>query len=100
MAEKTIDNINRTAKDFHQKALQALDRNNLDYAIEMFIQCLAIEPNFVKGRHYLRATQMKRAESAGRLKQMMAAARTAPLLTKAKMAVSKNPTEAMNLAEK
>ncbi len=99
MAEKTIDDLNRTANDFYQKALKALERNNYDYAIEMFIQCLALEPNFVKGRYYLRATQMKRSESAGRIKQMMAAARTAPLLTKAKMAMSKNPTEAMNLAE-
>ena len=40
MAEKTTDNINRTANDFYQRALAALERNNLDYAIEMFLQCL------------------------------------------------------------
>jgi len=99
MAEKTTDNINATARGFYQKALAALERNNLDYAIEMFMQSLALEPNFTKGRQYLRAAQMKRAESAGGLKRMMVAAKAAPLLTKAKMAVAKNPAEAMSVAE-
>ncbi len=99
MAEKTADNINRTARDFYQKGLAALERNNLDYAVEMFMQCLAMEPNFLKARNFLRAAQMKRAESAGGFKRMLMAAKTSPLLTKAKMAVSKNPTEAMVLAE-
>ena len=99
MAEKTTDTINRLASDFHQKALAALERNNIDYAIEMFIQCLNIEPNFTKARQYLRAAQMKKTESAGGFKRMFAAAKLTPLLTKARMAVGKNPTEAMTLAE-
>src|SRR2546422_4490516 len=99
MAEKTADNLNRTARDFYKKALAALERNNLDYAIEMFMQCLSLEPNFTKGRQFLRAAQMKRADSAGGFKRMMVAAKTAPLLTKAKMAVAKNSADAMSLAE-
>jgi tetratricopeptide (TPR) repeat protein len=99
MAEKTLDTIDRTARDFYQKAMGALDRNNLDYAIEMFMQTLNVEPNFLKARQFLRAAQMKRNESAGGFKRMLTAARTAPLLTKAKMAAGKNPTEAMSLAE-
>ena len=99
MAEKTADHVNPRARDFHNKAIAALERNNLDYAIEMFQQALAMEPNFIQARKFLRAAQMKRAESAGRFGRMMTAAKTAPLLTKAKMAVSKNPTEAMVLAE-
>jgi tetratricopeptide (TPR) repeat protein len=99
MAEKTSDNIDRRARDLHNKALAALERNNLDYAIEMWAQCLAIEPNFTQGRKFLRAAQMKRTESAGGLKRMMAGARMQPLLAKAKVAVSRNPLEAMTLAE-
>ena len=99
MAEKTSSNINRLANDFYQKALAALERKNLDYAIEMFIQTLNIEPNFTKARQYLRATQMKKTESAGGLKRMFTGAKLTPLLTKAKMAVQKNPSEAMTLAE-
>lgn len=99
MAEKTSENINRIARDFYQKALAALERNNIDYAIEMFIQCLNVEPNFTKARQYLRATQMKKTESAGGFKRLFAAAKTTPLLTKARVALGKNPAEAMSLAE-
>jgi tetratricopeptide (TPR) repeat protein len=99
MAEKNSSNINATAKGFYDKALATLERNNLDYAIEMFIQCLNIEPNFTQARQYLRATQMKKTESAGGLKRMFTAGKLMPLLTKAKVSLQKNPTEAMTLAE-
>lgn len=99
MAEKTMDTANRTARDFYQKALAALERNNLDYAVEMFRQALSSEPNFVRCRKYLRATQMKRADSAGGLKRMWGATKATPLLTKGKMALSKNPMEAMEIGE-
>lgn len=99
MAEKTSSNINRLANDFYQKALAAAERKNLDYAIEMFIQTLNIEPNFTKARQYLRATQMKKTESAGGFKRMLTGAKLQPLLTKAKVVLQKNPSEAMTLAE-
>jgi tetratricopeptide (TPR) repeat protein len=99
MAEKTTDDIAPRANDFYQKALSALERNNLDYAIEMFIQCLNVEPNFIQARQYLRATQMKKTESAGGFKRMFTAGKLMPFLTKAKLALQKNPAEAMTLAE-
>jgi tetratricopeptide (TPR) repeat protein len=99
MPEKTTENIDRRARDLYNKALAALERNNLDYAIEMFGQSLAIEPNFTKARQFLRSAQFKRAESAGKFKQMMATAKVQPLIGKAKMAIGKNPVEAMAIAE-
>src|SRR5580700_4150384 len=99
MAEKNSTNIDPQAHGFYQKALAAAERNNLDYGIEMFIQCLNIEPNFTQARKYLRGLQMKKTESAGGLRRAFAAAKITPLLTKAKMAVQKNPAEAMTLAE-
>jgi tetratricopeptide (TPR) repeat protein len=99
MAEKTSSNINPTANGFYQKALAAAERKNLDYAIEMFIQTLNIEPNFIKARQYLRATQMKKTESAGGFKRLLTGAKLQPLLTKAKVVLQKNPNEAMTFAE-
>ncbi len=99
MAEKTSSNVNSRANEFYQKALAALERNNLDYAIEMFIQALNIEPGFTKARRNLRATQMKKKESAGGFKRMLVATKLQPLLTKARVVVQKNPSEAMTLAE-
>ena len=100
MAEKNPNNVHPTAKGFYDKALAALERNNLDYAIEMFVQCLGIEPNFTQARQYLRATQMKKTESAGGLKRMLTAGKLMPFLTKAKVSLQKNPAEAMTLAER
>ena len=99
MAENISNNVNPRANDFYQKALAALERNNLDYAIEMLIQCLNIEPNFTKARRTLRAAQMKKTESAGGFKRLMVGAKLQPLLTKARVVVQRNPTEAMTLAE-
>jgi tetratricopeptide (TPR) repeat protein len=99
MAEKNGSNINPRANDFYQKAVQAVERGNLDYAIEMFIQCLNVEPGYTKARRNLRATQMKKTESAGGFRRMLVGTKLQPLLAKAKLAVQKNPTEAMTLAE-
>src|SRR5258708_22517673 len=99
MAETTIENLDRRARVLFNKAIAALERNNLDYSIEMFMETVAIEPNFTQGRKYLRAAQSKRFESAGKIKHMMAAAKVTPIIGKAKMAVGKNPLEAMILAE-
>jgi tetratricopeptide (TPR) repeat protein len=99
MAERTLDNIDRVTRDLFEKADYAVARGNLDYAIEMLMQCVKTEPNFIKGRQILRAVQMKRAEGAGGFKRAFSAARTSPALTKGKMLASKDPIEAMNVAE-
>jgi tetratricopeptide (TPR) repeat protein len=99
MAEITSDSISKNARDFYNKALAALERNNYEYAMEMFLQCLTLEPNFLKARQYLRAAQMKHTESAGGFKRMMTGAKAQPLLAKAKMVAGKNPVEAMAIAE-
>ena len=99
MPEKTIETISRTARDQYERALAALERNNLDYAIEMFNQCLGSEPNFPGGRKFLRATQLKRADQTSSFKRMLLGAKLTPLLTKTKMAVGKNPLDALGLAE-
>lgn len=95
MAETTVENLDRRARELYNKALAALERNNLDYAIEMFIQILTLTPNFTQGRKFLRAAQMKRAESLGTMKRMLASAKIQPAINKAKFAISKNPLDAM-----
>lgn len=99
MAEITSDDISKNARDFYNKALAALERNNYEYAMEMFLQCLALEPNFTRARQYLRAAQMKHTESAGGFKRMFTGAKAQPLLAKARMIAGKNPVEAMAIAE-
>jgi len=99
MPEKTIDQITRTAREQYEKALGAVERNNLDYAAEMLQQCLVLEPNFIQGRKHLRAVQMKRAETQGAFKRAMTSARIQPMLLRARAILSKNPSESMTIAE-
>ncbi|HTS19647.1 MAG TPA: tetratricopeptide repeat protein [Verrucomicrobiae bacterium] len=94
-----MSDINPRANDFYQKGVQAVERGNLDYAIEMFIQALNLDPGFIKARRTLRAAQMKKTEGEGGLRRAWSAAKISPLLAKAKMSIQKNPAEAMTLCE-
>ncbi|MCX7886387.1 MAG: tetratricopeptide repeat protein [Verrucomicrobiae bacterium] len=99
MPEKTVDQISRTAYELYQKGIAAVERNNFDYAVEMLLQCLNLEPAFIQGRKHLRAVQMKRAEAQSALKRAMAGAKIQPLLLRARAVLGKNPQEAMNIVE-
>ena len=63
MAEKTLEDINRKARDLYLKASDALQRKNYDYAISLLLNVLTLEPDFVQARRYLRLAQVKRGSS-------------------------------------
>src|ERR1700733_5339724 len=101
MAEKHINEIARDARLLFTKATEAAQRENLDYAIALFNQVLEKEPAFYDCRKALRAAQFKKAGSGGTgfFKKMMSGAGSSPQVAKAKMVLSKNPAEAMAIAE-
>lgn len=49
----------------YERAQSALERNNLDYAIDLFQQILTIEPNFVVARRAIRAVQRRQVQQKG-----------------------------------
>jgi len=101
MAEKNINEISRDARTLFTKANEAAQRENLDYAIALFGQILEKEPGFYDCRKALRAAQFRKAgdSGAGFFKKMLSGAGSSPQVAKAKMALSKNPAEAMAIAE-
>jgi len=101
MAEKTINEIGPDMRRLHTKAVEAAQRDNTDYAITLFCQILEREPGFFECRKALRAEQVKKAgaSSTGFFKKMMSNAGSSPQIAKAKMALGKNPAEAMAIAE-
>ena len=100
MAEKNINEIAREARLLFVKANEAAQRENLDYAITLFNQVLEKEPGFFDCRKALRAAQLQKAGSGGGfLKKMWGSASSSPQVAKAKMAMGKNPAEAMAIAE-
>ncbi len=100
MAEKSINEISREARLLFVKANEAAQRENVDYAIDLFNQVLVKEPGFLDCRKALRAAQIQKSGGKGGFfKKMLSGAGSSPQVAKAKMAMSKNPAEALAIAE-
>jgi tetratricopeptide (TPR) repeat protein len=101
MAEKTINEISRDLRALFTKAVEAGQRENLDYAITLFNQLLQKEPAFFECRKALRAAQFKKSGGGGGgfFKKMISGAGSSPQVARAKMVLGKNPGEAMAIAE-
>ena len=102
MAEKSINEISRDARVLFDKANEAAQRENLDYAITLFNQVLKNEPEFFGCRKALREAQFKKAgdKGGGFFKKMLSGASSSPLLAKGQIALHRNPVEALAIAEK
>ncbi len=60
MAELTEEKVQKRAKDLFNKGLVALERGNLDGAIDAFFQTVEVEPRYLKARKYLRMAEIQR----------------------------------------
>ena len=100
MPEKSVTAVARPLREQYEKGLAALQRQNLDYAVAIFVQVLQKEPGFYACREALRATQAKKTGGkSGFLKRMFGTASSSPLLAKGQIALRANPVEAINIAE-
>ena len=101
MAEKNLNEISRDVRALFAKGTEALTRENYDYAIALFNQALEKEPAFYDCRKVLRDTQFRKAGESGKgfFKKMLSGAGSSPQIAKAKMVLSKNPAEALAIAE-
>ncbi len=98
MAEKTISQIPRLAREQYQKGMTAFERKNFDYAIAIFNQVLAQEPGFFDCRQALRVSQHKKSGGTSTFfKKMLSGAGSSPLLAKAQM--QKDPLETIKTVE-
>ena len=97
MAEKSVGAIPRPLREQYEKGKAAFERNNLDYAITLFMSVLQEEPGFYECREALRATQFKRGGKKGLLKKLLGG--THPKIVTAQALVRRNPVEAIRLCE-
>jgi tetratricopeptide (TPR) repeat protein len=65
MAEVTLEQVPQKVRDLFNRGFSAMERGNLDYAIDMLTACLELEPLFHQARRYLRAAEIKRFKMAG-----------------------------------
>ena len=100
MAEKSLNDLPRDLRMLYTKGSDALQRDNFDYAIDLFNQVLAREPALFDCRKALRTAQIKKAGAgSGFFKKMLNKTGSSPLVAKGHMALSGNPAEALKIAE-
>src|SRR5436190_5912880 len=100
MAEKSLNELPRDLRVIYTKGTEALQRDNFDYAIDLFNQVLAKAPAVLDARKALRTAQQRKAgNSGGFLKKMFNTASSQPALAKGEMALRKDPAEALQIAE-
>src|SRR5690242_13940791 len=100
MAEKSLNDLPRDLRGLYTRGHDALQRDNFDYAIDLFNQVLAREPGLHECRRELRAAQMRKAGSGrGFMKKMWNSASSSPLVAKGEVALRRDPTEALQIAE-
>ncbi len=100
MAEKTLNDLPRDLRALVTKGNEALQRDNFDYAIELFNHVLSREPGQYECRKALRAAQVRKAGGrTGFMKKMWSSASSSPLIAKGEIALRGHPAEAMQIAE-
>jgi tetratricopeptide (TPR) repeat protein len=100
MAEKSFTELPRELRMLFTKGNDAMQRENFDYAIDLFNQVLAKDPAVYDCRKALRTAQMRKAGGgSGFFKKMLSSAGSSPQLAKGHMALSKDPAEALRIAE-
>ena len=101
MPEKLLNEIPQDLRRLYTKVGEAVQHENYDYALALCCQVLEKEPGFFECRKTLRSVQARKAAAAnkGFFKKMMSGAGSSPQIAKAKISLSKNPAEAMAIAE-
>ena len=66
MEEVTLEKASQSVRDMFNKGFSAMERGNLDYAIDMFIHCVEAEPLFLRARKFLRAAEIKKLKASGK----------------------------------
>ncbi len=100
MPEKALTDLPPELRKLYTKGYDAFQRENFDYAIELFTQILAKEPYVVDCRKALRVAQNKKSGKAGGFfKRAFSNAGAQPQLAKGRMSLNKDPQESIRIAE-
>ena len=96
MAETPIKSLTPAMREQYDKARQAFDRGNFDYAVTLLENVLRHAPSCYPARETLRATQMRRHNSKKSFfKKMLNAASHSSSLTKARLTINSKPEQTL-----
>jgi tetratricopeptide (TPR) repeat protein len=96
MIELTLETAPKPARDLFNKGFAALERGNLDYAIDMLTRSVEAAPGLVRGWRFLRAAEIRRfrEQKAGRIAKTIAAGLRMPGHIKASALLRRGKFEA------
>ncbi len=60
MAELSLEEVSKKVQDLFNKGFSAFERGNLDYAIDLLLQCVELEPRLLRARKFLRAAEVQK----------------------------------------
>ena len=102
MAIITKENAAKKARELFEKGFAAMDRGNLEYAIEMFLFALEFEPGFLDARKYLRTAELKKYKMGNNnpSTQLASSITSFPTLLVARSKLAKKPLQALQMAER
>ena len=97
MAEVKLEDAPQGVRSYYDKGVAALERNNLEYAMDMFEAALKVEPRLLRVRKLLRSAAIKSAKlkPPGKL----AVAKTLGAFMKTSTMLKKNPQQAIERTE-
>lgn len=86
--------IPKTARDLFEKGIVAMERGNMEYAMDMFMAALEIEQRFLKAHQFLLAASIKRfnESSSGQRAHIAASISSFPVLIRGWLALKKGKT--------
>jgi len=103
MSEITVDGAPKALRDLFNRGFTAMERGNLDYAIEILTSCVEQEPKLLRAWRFLRAAEVKRATAkplTTLTKAIVSAARTPAYLGAMGLLKSGKSLKAMMAAER
>jgi tetratricopeptide (TPR) repeat protein len=102
MAVVTLEEAPRKTRELYQKAAAAVERDNLDYAIDMLLSVTELEPKLLEARKLLRAAEIKKFREAkkGELHHTISNLTGAFTVMSVNSQMKKDPIKALQTAEK
>ncbi|MCP5488354.1 MAG: tetratricopeptide repeat protein [Verrucomicrobia bacterium] len=101
MAELTLEQAPRKAREHFDKGFAALERGNLDYAMDMFLLALDLCPQLLRVRRFLRGAEIKKLldSKSGSFARSLAPVKGMGKLMKAQSQLKKDPLAALRTTE-
>lgn len=102
MPEMSLEEAPRKAREHFEKGVAAMERNNLDYAMDMFDSALELAPSLLRARKYLRVAAIRKQKQGkvSSLTHAMSSLAGMGSVFQAQAQIKKKPAEAVKLVER